>query len=237
MTNPETNGAKTLESEVNAAAQEAKRPGMVKRFFQWLGRPSKTTALGTLLIGGFILGILFWGGFHWAVESTNTEKFCVSCHSMTHNYDEYVNTIHYTNRTGVRAVCTDCHVPKEWGHKMVAKIMASKDVYAELMGTINTKQKYEDRRLEMAKAVWRKMKSTDSRECRNCHNFSVMDLASQETRAANIHQEAFKTPGTTCIDCHKGLAHRLPAGAEAGAAEIDKELGRKPFVMQQIVGQ
>lgn len=228
MTNPEKPGDRSPENN-------AKRPGRIKRLWRWFASPSKTRALGTLMVGGFALGIMFWGGFNWAVDATNTEKFCVSCHSMTYNYDEYVNTIHYTNRTGVRAVCTDCHVPKDWTHKMIAKVKASKDVYAELMGTINTREKHEAHRLDMAKAVWRKMKSTDSRECRNCHDFKVMDYLSQETRAATIHQEAFKQEGTTCIDCHKGLAHRLPAGAEAAAAEVDKELGREPLVLQQIV--
>ena len=239
MTNPDINGGQAPEAETNQADGSAagKRPGMIKRLWRWVSGPSKTTALGTLLAGGFILGILFWGGFHWAVETTNTEEFCTGCHSMTHNYNEYITTVHYSNRTGVRAVCTDCHVPKQWGHKMVAKIMASKDVYHELMGTVDTVEKYEARRLDMAKAVWRKMKATDSRECRNCHNFTVMDFASQENRAATIHQAAFKRGDTTCIDCHKGIAHRLPPGADAAAAAVDKELGRSPLVLQQISSQ
>ena len=39
-----------------------------------------------------------------------------------------------------------------------AKIMASKDLYHEIVGTIDTDVKYEDRRLQMAAAVWKKMK-------------------------------------------------------------------------------
>ncbi|MFO1189539.1 MAG: NapC/NirT family cytochrome c [Alphaproteobacteria bacterium] len=37
-------------------------------------------------------------------------------------YAEYTNTIHNQNRTGVRATCSDCHVPREWIHKMVRKV-------------------------------------------------------------------------------------------------------------------
>jgi cytochrome c-type protein NapC len=53
------------------------------------------------------------------------------------------------------------------------------------------------------------MKKTDSRECRNCHNFEYMDYAEQNKRSSAVHQKAF-TEGKTCIDCHKGIAHRLP---------------------------
>ena len=86
------------------------KPGLIRRF--WL-----------LATGGFglafVLGILFWGGFNTAMEWTNREAFCISCHEMKDNvYVEYRNTIHYQNRTGVRATCTDCHVPKEWGHEL-----------------------------------------------------------------------------------------------------------------------
>ena len=65
-----------------------------------------------LLAGGFVAGIIFWGGFNTALEMTNREEFCISCHEMKDNvYAEYKNTIHYQNRTGVRATCPDCHVP------------------------------------------------------------------------------------------------------------------------------
>jgi len=67
-----------------------------------------------------IIGIVFWGGFNTAMDATNKEQFCISCHEMEDNvFEEYKKTIHYANRSGVRATCPDCHVPKEWTHKMV----------------------------------------------------------------------------------------------------------------------
>lgn len=78
-----------------------------------LKQPSVRYSLGVLLLVGFVSGIIFWGGFNTAMEMTNTEQFCISCHEMRDNvYPEYKETIHYTNRTGVRAVCSDCHSPK-----------------------------------------------------------------------------------------------------------------------------
>ena len=163
-----------------------------------------------LLAGGFVAGIVFWGGFNTALEMTNREEFCISCHEMKDNvYAEYKNTIHYQNRTGVRATCPDCHVPKDWGPKMVRKIQASNEVLHKVLGTIDTPEKFEAKRHELAQHEWDRMKRTDSRECRNCHNFSYMDYAEQNKRSSTTHQQAFNE-GKTCIDCHKGIAHKLP---------------------------
>ena len=144
------------------------------------------------------------------MEATNTEAFCISCHEMYDNvYQEYKDTIHYANRSGVRATCPDCHVPKEWNHKVVRKIQASNELWHKALGTINTKEKFETKRLELARHVWDAMKKNDSRECRNCHDFESMDYLKQQRRARMAHEDSLTT-GKTCIDCHKGIAHALP---------------------------
>ena len=168
----------------------------------------KTSLMALIL--AFVLGIISWGGFNWAMESTNTETFCISCHEMEENvYREYKDTIHYTNRTGVRAICPDCHVPKEWRHKLVRKIAASKELIQKLRGAINTREKFLARRPELVKHVWKTMKDSDSRECRNCHSFTYMDPGKQQPIVAKIHIEA-EQQNRTCIDCHMGIAHELP---------------------------
>ncbi|TCL10117.1 cytochrome c-type protein NapC [Shimia isoporae] len=200
-----------------------KKPGFIRRVWTALWSPTSAWSLGTLLVGGFVAGILFWGSFHWALELTNTEKFCISCHSMERNFVEYQDTVHYNNHSGVRATCPDCHVPKEWQHKIKAKIMASKDVYHHLVGTINTEEKYQAHRLHMASLSWAKMKQSDSRECRNCHKFEYMDFTIQENRAAASHQTAIDE-GKTCIDCHQGIAHKLPENYLDKYREVVDEL-------------
>ena len=101
-----------------------RKPGWIKRVWQWWRRPSRL-ALGTLLLIGFVGGIIFWGGFNTGMEKANTEEFCISCHEMRNTvYQEYMETVHYNNRSGVRATCPDCHVPHEWGPKMIRKIKA-----------------------------------------------------------------------------------------------------------------
>ncbi len=166
-------------------------------------------SLGVLFVA-FVVGILFWGGFNWAMEATNTEEFCISCHEMRDNvYAEYVGTIHYSNRTGIRATCPDCHVPKEWLYKVKRKIQATNELYHKALGTIDTREKFEAKRLQLAENVWLAMKETDSRECRNCHDYDSMDFIAQGRRGQAEHEEGF-SKGMTCIDCHKGIAHQLP---------------------------
>jgi nitrate/TMAO reductase-like tetraheme cytochrome c subunit len=156
----------------------------------------------------FFIGVIFWGGFNTAMEATNELEFCISCHEMEHNvYKEYKPTIHYSNRTGVRATCSDCHVPDPWIHKMVRKVQASKEVLHKILGTVDTPEKFNEHRLTMAKRVWRAMKQTDSRECRNCHNLESMNPEFQKPRARKQHLNAMEN-GQTCIDCHKGIAHK-----------------------------
>ncbi|WP_170773426.1 NapC/NirT family cytochrome c [Ruegeria lacuscaerulensis] len=204
-------------------ADSPEKRGWIGRIWNAIWTPTVLFSSGFLVLAGFLAGILFWGGFHWTLELTNTEEFCTSCHTMETNLGEYRETIHYNNHSGVRAICSDCHVPHEWNHKIKAKIMAVKDVYHELAGTIGTPEKYEEHRLSMATAVWKKMKASDSRECRNCHNFDYMDFTLQENRAASEHQRAIDT-GMTCIDCHQGIAHSLPPGHLQRYQEITEEL-------------
>ena len=167
--------------------------------------------LGASLVGAgvlFVGGIVAWGGFNTAMEATNTTGFCISCHEMFDNvYQEYKQTVHYQNRTGVRASCSDCHVPDPWVWKFVRKIQATNELYHWALGTIDTKEKFEAKRLTLAKHVWKAMKETDSRECRNCHSWEGMLQESQKRRAWKQHELA-RSEGQTCIDCHKGVAHR-----------------------------
>jgi cytochrome c-type protein NapC len=188
---------------------------LLRRYVRTLRRPSAFYSLGFLTVGGFIGGVVFWGAFNTALEYTNTEQFCVSCHEMRSNvYEEIRPTIHFTNRSGVRAKCSDCHVPKDWTHKMARKMQASKEVWGWIFGTIDTREEFVEKRLELAKREWARFKANDSLECRNCHEFQSMDFTRQSKRASEAHAGS-QQKGETCIDCHKGIAHRLPDMGEA----------------------
>jgi len=188
---------------------------LLRRYWRTLTSPSAYFSLGFLTIGGFVGGILFWGGFNTLMELTNTEQFCIGCHEMRDNvYQEIQPTIHFTNRSGVRAICSDCHVPHDWTHKMARKMQASKEVWGWIFGTIRTREKFLAKRRELAEREWARFKANDSLECRNCHEFQAMDFTRQSKRGADAHSTALaagrNAGDKTCIDCHKGIAHRLP---------------------------
>lgn len=187
----------------------------IKRLWRWFTKPSVLIGQGVLFVIGGIAGIIFWGGFNTVMEATNTLEFCVTCHEMADTvYVEYQTSVHFKNASGVRAICSDCHVPHAWGPKMIRKIQASNEIWHKLRGTINTPEKFEAKRLQLATHVWETMKATDSRECRNCHSFEAMDFTVQRARSKEKMEPVALGHGTadgnTCIDCHKGIAHKLP---------------------------
>ena len=169
-----------------------------------------TRAGVTLAILGIAVVLVIGGaaGLAW----TNTEKFCIGCHEMRDNvYAEFKGTIHDTNRTGVRAICSDCHVPREPGALIKRKMRASLELWGHIVGTVDTKEKFESHRAMLAQRVWRRMKETDSLECRNCHHPEKMNAELQSEKAKARHAKG-KAEGKTCIDCHFGIAHKEPPG-------------------------
>lgn len=190
----------------------------------WCRMCARTTLVaGTMVLVLLISGILMAGGAA-GLAWTNTEKFCTGCHEMRDNvYAEFRGTIHDTNRSGVRAVCSDCHVPREPGPMLLRKVRATFELYGHFVtGVIDTKEKFEKHRYDMAKRVWTRMKETDSLECRNCHTEAAMKAELQSQRAGNSHAKA-KADGTTCINCHYGIAHKEPDGPGPDALVLGKE--------------
>ncbi len=188
-----------------------------------MASPRAKTFVAVLLI--FAAGIGFSALFNTGITYTNEMDFCTSCHSMQVNLEEYKQTIHYKNPSGVQATCSDCHVPKQFLPKLVAKIMAAKDVYHEILGTIDTPEKYEAHRWGMASAVWAKMKSSNSRECLNCHRFENMDLAEQATVPHAASTAMRWTKARAASIATRGSPTSLPdepdsaAAADAGEAK------------------
>lgn len=183
---------------------------MLKKIWRWLRHPAANLSAGALLVIGGLVGVLGWGGFNTAMEYTNSLEFCVSCHEMDQLvHQEYKQSTHYNNPSGVRAICSDCHVPKPWGAKLWRKIKASNEVWHALRGTIDTPEKFEEQRLVMAERVWKEMTENNSRECRNCHDYQAMDFHKQTQRGREKMEEA-RDKDTPCIECHKGIAHKKP---------------------------
>ena len=83
---------------------------------------------------------------------TSDTEFCLSCHSMEIPCKEYQGSVHFSKAKGIRAECSDCHIPKEPMDYLVTKIHASKDIYHEFVtGKIDTPEKYEAHRTELVR--------------------------------------------------------------------------------------
>lgn len=188
---------------------------LIIKLWRTMARPAVHISLGVLTMGGFIAGVIFWGGFNTALEHTNTEKFCISCHTMRDNvYVELQDTVHWKNHSGVRATCPDCHVPHNWTDKIARKMQASKEVFAQVFGNYDEPGVFEERRIELAKHEWDRFSANKSQECKDCHNYESMDFE-QMSPTARIQMKQAAEKDQSCVDCHKGIAHNLPAGMDS----------------------
>lgn len=111
------------------------------------------------------------------MEATNEESFCISCHTMGDNLlPELQKTVHWQNRSGVRARCPDCHVPHDFTDKVARKMQASREVWGHIVGTIGTREKFKEHRIVLAQREWERFQANNSKECRNCHDYNSMDF-------------------------------------------------------------
>lgn len=192
-----------------------RKHGLFSRAWHFFKRPSTKYGLGFLLLVGVVAGALAWQGFLTVVDRSSDTEFCSSCHEMeAFVFPEWEESVHQNTRSGVGAECRDCHVPKEFFPKMQTKIKASLvEVPGHLTGKIATREKFDEHKLELAEKVWDRMKANNSRQCRNCHSYEVMDAELQDRMAQRRHSAEYRErTGRTCIDCHKGVAHELPEG-------------------------
>lgn len=170
----------------------------------------KKRYIALIVLIGVVIGWATLGGTQAVLHATSTTEFCVSCHTMEKPLHEYQGSVHFSNSKGIRAECADCHIPHQPVDYLITKIKASKDIYHEYVtGKIDTEEKYEEHRLEMAQRVWSDLKANDSATCRSCHSFNAMEFYDQPKGAREMHISAQKD-GQTCIDCHKGVAHLAP---------------------------
>jgi cytochrome c-type protein NapC len=203
----------------------------VRRYwrFLWLGSSVPTAIVATFF---FLSGIGYMRAFDYSMEAGSTEEFCISCHEMKDNvYPAYTESIHYSNRSGVRATCAGCHVPHKWSEKIVRKVVATKELWGKLTGVIDTPEKFAAHRLVLAQREWQRMERSDSLECRNCHDQSYFSFEKQGAPGVFMHTRMIESEAFTCIDCHKGIAHVLPEIEQLetlSAAALEPEF-RAPF--------
>ena len=188
-----------------------------RRFGEWLWRrPHRWYLLGVPIGAALTLltGIAVTGGGFAALKYSSSEAFCTSCHEMSKPAAELTHRVHLSNALGVRARCADCHIPPGFLAGTLRHMASGmSDSWGHLRSTVGTPAKYEAHRLELAQKVWGRLRADDSAECRQCHAVAAMAAAGHPAQEAItpavMHQSLSRS--YTCIDCHKGIAHDLPA--------------------------
>jgi nitrate/TMAO reductase-like tetraheme cytochrome c subunit len=188
---------------------DSAKSGLISRTWRRLRRPSARWSVLALVGLGVAAGLVGTVGTQVMVAMTGTDAFCGgACHSMQWVAREHRESGHGLNGVGVHAACHDCHIPKDYPHVLWYKAVAgAKDVFGELRGVISTEEKFKNERGRMAQRVWAEYKANDSRHCRDCHRFTPEAVAKQNQSARPMHQQALEGKAT-CIDCHKGVAHK-----------------------------
>ena len=196
---------------------DAGKGGVVRRFFGWLFSPSARWSVFALVVVGLVVGVVGVIGTQVAVAMTGSDEFCGNaCHSHAKFvYPDHKQSVHYNNRTGVRAMCVDCHLPHTYPAKLIAKTKAGVvDMLAEMRGTISTQEKFDKERWRLANLVWDEMKADNSANCRSCHDPAAWDDKKQSDDAKKGHKK-FNAGKATCIECHTGVAHKEPEEPKA----------------------
>ena len=194
----------------------------MRKLWNALRRPSARWSVLALVAIGIVIGIALIVLPHVGIKVTSTTEFCVSCHSMQPVYEEYKQSVHFQNASGVRAECHDCHIPPDIPGMVKRKLEASNDIYQTFIAhSIDTPEKFEAKRAELAEREWARMKENNSATCRSCHNYDAMDHAKQHPEAARQMKVAAKD-NQSCIDCHKGIAHQLPDMSSGFRKQFDE---------------
>lgn len=203
---------------------EASSPGPIRRTLRRLFSPSARWSVFALLFIGTVVGAVAVIGTQVSLAVTGTDEFCgTTCHShQKFVYPDHKLSLHYANRTGVRAMCVDCHVPHSYPAKLFYKAEAGlTDAFAELRGTIATQEKFDKERWRLANIVWDEMRANNSANCRSCHDPAAWDSKKQSEDAVKQHKK-FVAGKATCIDCHTGVAHKEPEEPKAGPKDAGK---------------
>ena len=203
-----------LSPHARRSAKRIGRPagrGSLARTWRRLRSPSARWSVAALVGLGIVLSAIAVIGTQVMVHVTGTDEFCgTACHSMQWVAQEHRESTHGATRTGMRATCHDCHIPREYPELLWYKAVAgTKDVIGEIRGIIDTEEKFLAERKHMAGLVWAEYKDNDSRACRGCHVFSTEVLAKQQEAAQGRPRDGARGPR----DLHRLPQRSRPPGA------------------------
>ncbi|ABV36556.1 nitrate/TMAO reductase [Shewanella sediminis HAW-EB3] len=185
-----------------------------KNLYNRIWAKSNNSWLLGIPLGGFIflaIGVFILIAMQQVISYTSTTEFCQSCHIGSDTVvEEYQQSIHFMNRTGIRAECVDCHVPDSLLPKLIAKVSTgTTHIWSKITKDINLDNFESEHRERMANNAKETIRSLNSSTCMSCHDFDNMDTDKQGRTAKRKHSTK-RRKDKTCIDCHSGIAHKLP---------------------------
>jgi formylglycine-generating enzyme required for sulfatase activity/nitrate/TMAO reductase-like tetraheme cytochrome c subunit len=155
----------------------------------------------TLVLLGVVICYILFVGMNVAVEKTETDEYCQSCHVHTEADAAWKLSTHYDNSSGVIVHCVDCHLPpKGEGHLWWKAYFGAKDVY-KFYFTDTDKINWEAKgEVEEANHF------TFIESCVKCHSNLFPSTLSDEGGDAHLHyQQNMET--ITCLNCHITVGH------------------------------
>jgi len=178
-----------------------------------------------------VLGLSFVAAEELNVQANST-KFCVSCHSMgAYVYEEFKKSKHFTNASGVRPECGQCHVAKRFWPAVWDHAMGTHDLIAEYSHDWTRTEVFEARRTRMAEKARLKMLDEDSHTCRECHKMEA--IAPTRKRGERAHNDAINKGKTNCIACHYNLVHAEAPLTQAFSQAIKAVTGSPEKIAQR----
>lgn len=171
---------------------------------------------------GIVIGVVAVGATTWAVNTTSTNEFCSNaCHSMKWAAQAYERGPHFVNDVGVRATCSDCHIPFEsepatpfqyvFGTLWTKAVSGTEDVIGEVRGLISTEERWNLERPKLGEEVRAWFKETSSATCKGCHKLDAF----ASTGPGAFHLDLVKAGPVNCVECHADAGHRFPETAAA----------------------
>ncbi len=191
---------------------------------------------------GLLLGLAVAFAGHQTVKYTSTDAFCdQACHAHPHAEQFWMQSAHFSNRHGVVAHCTDCHLPPGGLQYLAEKArLGARDAYAQLFHDVSKINWARERKLDRAVTF------TYDEACVHCHNNlfteglskveGALPSAEQETDVQQVQEmrivarrmEAHlyfqrNREKMHCVNCHLFTGHRMEAkmAPEAMAAVED----------------
>jgi formylglycine-generating enzyme required for sulfatase activity/nitrate/TMAO reductase-like tetraheme cytochrome c subunit len=160
-----------------------------------------------LPVAGLFIGAGLILGTNRLVQNTSTDEYCQSCHIHTGADEAWIQSTHYSNESGVRVGCAECHLPPKGSFKHFrTKVRTGlHDLYAYKFKDHESFDWERKQQLEYAVHI------VFNESCEKCHqNLFPKGLSEDGGKAHLYYDMNAKKLDLHCINCHLDAGHHLP---------------------------